>query len=222
MIDRLLDHFAGENVVVACVYCDFKDQERQTAATMIGALTRQVVNALGMVPTDIGEAFRKAEREVEGRGLQVSESVKLLQAALTPVKRSFICIDALDECQDKHRSHLLTSLHTIFQASPGAQLFITGRPHIQSAAETFLPGGVRVIPVIPDREDIREYLEMELKHDPDSGAMNHVLKADIMKHILEKIPNTYVILIVYQKLGAIADNSGQISARFLEHNGDIG
>ena len=222
MIDRLLDHFVGGDDIVACVYCDFKDQERQTTATMIGALTRQVVNALGMVPTEIEEAFEKAEREVEGRGLQASESVKLLQAALTPAKRTFICIDALDECPDKHRSHLLTALHTIRQESPGVQLFITGRPHIRGVAETFLPGGVQVIPVIPNKEDIREYLEMELKHDPDSGAMNAALKADIMKHIPEKIPSAYVMLIVYQKLGAIADNSGQISSRFLEHNGDIG
>ena len=194
MIDRLLDHFVGENIIVSCVYCDFQDQERQTAATMIGALTRQIVNALGMVPTAIDEAFERAEREVGGRGLQISESVKLLRAALTPVKRTFICIDALDECPEKHLPHLLTSLNTVSQASPGVQLFITGRPHIRSATETFLPGGVQVIPFSLNRDDIREYLEMELRHDLDSGAMNPALKADILKRIPEKIPDAYVMV----------------------------
>jgi len=193
VIDRLLEHFRGESVAVACFYCDFQDQERQTAATMIGALTRQVVNALGMVPTEINEAFERAESEVGGRGLQLSESVQLLRAALTPVKRAFICIDALDECPDKHRSHLLTALHTICQASPGAQLFITGRPHICGAAETFLLRGVQIITILPSKGDIKEYLEMELKHDSDSGAMNTALKADIMRHIPEKIPDAYVM-----------------------------
>ena len=194
MIDRLLDHFVGENVIVACVYCDFHDQERQTAATMIGALTRQIVKARGMVPNKIDEAFERAEREVGGGRLQVSESVKLLRAALTPVKRTFICIDALDECPDKHRSHLLTALHTICQASPGVQLFITGRPHIRDAVETLLPGCVQGISVCTNGEDIREYLEMELKHDPVPSEMNHTLKADIMKRIPEKIPNRYVMV----------------------------
>ena len=193
MIDRLLDHFRGENVIVVCVYCDFQDQERQTAAAMIGAITRQVVNALGTVPTEIDEAFERAGREVGGRGLQVSESVKLLRATLTSVKRTFICIDALDECPEKHLPHLLTSLNTVSQTSPGVQLFITGRPHIRGAAETFLPGGVQAVPISPNRDDIREYLEMELKHDLDSAAMNPALRDDILKRIPEKIPDAYVM-----------------------------
>ena len=65
---------------------------------MIGALTKQLVNALKFVPTEIEEAFERAEREVGGRGLRLSETVKLLRAALAPVSRAFICIDALDEC----------------------------------------------------------------------------------------------------------------------------
>jgi len=193
VIDRLLDHFGGEGVTVACVYCDFQDQERQTAANMIGALTKQVVNALEMVPTEIEEAFKRAEREVGGRGLKVSETVKLLRGALASVKRTFICIDALDEFPEKHLSQLLTSLHTISQASPGVRLFITGRPHIRGAVEKYLPGSAQVIPFSPNSEDIREYLEMKLKHDLDSEEMNPALKADIMKRIPERVPDAYVM-----------------------------
>ena len=179
----------GENVTVVCVYCDFQDQERQTAANIIGALTKQLVNALEMVPTEIEEAFKRAEREVGGRGLQVSETVRLLRGALASVERTFICIDALDECPEKHLSELLTSLHTVSQVSPGVRLFITGRPHIRSAVEKYLPECVQVIPFSPNSEDIREYLEMKLKHDLDSEEMSPALKADIMKRIPERIPD---------------------------------
>ena len=193
MVDRLLENFVGENVTVACFYCDFQDQERQTPANTIGALIRQIMNALKAVPTEIEEAFERAECEVEGRGLRVPEVVKLLQAALAPVKRTFICIDALDECPDKHLSQLLSSLHTISQVSPGVQLFITGRPHVRSTAEKYLPGIVQVISISPNSKDIREYLEMELENDLDSEAMNPALKDDIMRRIPEKIPDTYVM-----------------------------
>ena len=194
MIDRLLDHSGGDNVTVACVYCDFQDQERQTATNMIGALTKQLVNALNVVPTEIEEAYKRAGREVGGRGLQGSETVKLLQEALAPLERTFICIDALDEFPDKHLSELLTSLHTVSQASPGVRLFITGRPHIRSAVEKYLPGCVQVIPFSPNSQDIMEYLEMKLKDDLDSEEMNPALKADIIKRIPEMIPDVYVMV----------------------------
>jgi len=180
-------------VGVACVYCDFQDHERQTVANIIGALTKQVVNTLSMVPTEIEEAFKRAEHEVGGRGLQVAETVKLLGRALAPLQRTFICIDALDECSDKCLPQLLTSLHTVCQTSPGVRLFITGRPRIRSAVEKYLPGSVQVTPFSPNGGDIREYLEMMLKHDLDSEAMSPALKADIMKRIPEQIPDAYVI-----------------------------
>ena len=166
---------------------------------MIGALTRQIVNALKAVPTEIEEAFERAEHEVEGRGLRVSEVVKLLQAALALVERTFICIDALDEYSDKHLSQLLSSLHTVSQVSSGVQLLITGRPHMRSAVGKYLPGSVQVIPINPNSEDIREYLEMELEHDSDSEAMSPALKADIMKRIPEIIPDGYVMAISISK-----------------------
>jgi len=193
VIDSLVDHFSEEDVPDACVYCDFRDHERQTAANMIGALTKQVVNTLSTVPTEIGEAFERAEREVGGRGLQVSETVRLLRAALAPVKRAFICIDALDEFSDKRLPQLLASLHTVSQTSPGIRLFITGRPHVRSAVEKYLPGSAQVIPFSPNSDDIREYLEMRLEHDLDSEEMSPALKADIMRCIPEKIPDVYVI-----------------------------
>ena len=192
MIDRLLEHFGGENVAVACIYCDFQDHERQTATNMIGALTKQVVNALSMVPTEIKEAFKRAEGEVGGRGLQVVETAKLLAIALAHVKWTFICIDALDECSDKYLPQLLTSLHTVYQTSPGARLFITGRPHIRSVVEKYLPGSAQIIPFSPNSEDIREYLAMRLKHDLESEEMSPALKGDIMKRIPEAIPDVYV------------------------------
>jgi len=162
---------------------------------MIGALTKQLVNALKIVPPEIEEAFERAEREVGGRGLQVSEAIKLLQAALAPVKRTFICIDALDECPDKHLSQLLTSLHTVSQTSPDIRLFITGRPHIRSVVERYLPAGVQVITISPSSEDIKEYLEIELGRDLDSEAMSPALRADILKRIPERIPDAYAMAI---------------------------
>jgi len=193
VIDRLLEDFEGEDAAVACIYCDFYDHETQTSANMVGALTKQLVNSLSIVPAEIQEAFGRAEHKVGGRGLRLAEAVKLLGSVLAPVKRTFICIDAIDECSDKHLPQLLDSLHTVSQMFQGIRFFITGRPHIRSAVEKYLPGSIQVIPFSPSGEDIREYLEMRLKHDLDSEEMNPALKADIMERISERIPDVYVM-----------------------------
>ena len=189
----MVDYFAEENIAVLCLYFDFRGQEERAAANIIGTLTKQLVNALKVVPTGIEEAFERAECEVGGRGLQVSEAVKLLQAALPLIKRTFICIDALDECLDKHIFKLLTSLHAASQASPNIRLYITRRPHIRSAVEKYLPAGAQVISIDSSNADIRVYLEMELGHDLDSETMSPTLRVDIMKRIPEKISDAYVM-----------------------------
>jgi len=55
--------------------------------------------------------------------------------------------------------------------------------------EKYLPLGAHVIQISPNSEDIREYLEMGLKRDWDSETMSPTLRANIMKRILEKIPD---------------------------------
>ncbi|RPA93371.1 hypothetical protein L873DRAFT_1605659, partial [Choiromyces venosus 120613-1] len=46
VIDTLCDQFDGDNVGVACVYCDFHDHKGQSATTVLGALLKQVVAGL--------------------------------------------------------------------------------------------------------------------------------------------------------------------------------
>jgi len=160
---------------------------------MVGALTKQLVNALSIFLAEIEEEFRRAEREVGGRGLQLREALKLLERAIAPGKRTFIFLDALDECSDKHLSQLLTSLHTVFQTLPGIRIFITRRPHVLSTVEKYLPGSIKVVRFSLSNEDIGEYLERKLKDDLDSEEMNPALKVDIMERIPEKIPDQYVM-----------------------------
>ena len=63
----MLEHSEREDAAVACVYCDFYDHEEQTAANVIGALTKQLVNAQSIVPTEFEEAFRSSVPNGPGR-----------------------------------------------------------------------------------------------------------------------------------------------------------
>jgi len=195
IIDTLCDQSVGQKAAVACFYCDFQDQKTQTPENILGALIKQLIPGSGAIPGEIDSAFRKAKDQVGGRGLRVPELLPLLQVALAPLEKAFICIDALDECLGKHLPELLRSLYAISQWSPKIRLFITGRPHIHREIEKHFPGGAQFVEIKPTPEDIMKYLQMMLDNDPEPEAMNADLKAEIVKRVSETISDVYVIAI---------------------------
>jgi len=198
VIDTLCDQIKGNNIAVASLYCDFLGSKEQTTRNMIGALVQQLVRALETVPAEINGAFKKAKRE--SRGLRVSDVIRLLRATIALLDRTFICIDALDECPDEILPEVLSSLHAISQESPSVRLFITGRPHVRSVLEKYFPNSVQAIVISPNSGDIREYIAKALQEDLNSRAMDYALEAEIMERIQEQISGTYVIVISISKV----------------------
>jgi len=122
-----------------CFYFDFAARHEQSPVNMLGSLLRQLVSGQREIPDVIVEEFRK-ERSIGGRGLQVSGISKVFQA-IAATRRTFIFVDALDECLPEHRMVVLKSLGQMLQGSPDTRLFMTGRPHVRSEVERELGGG---------------------------------------------------------------------------------
>ena len=192
MIDTLCDIFDGDNVAVACVYCDFHAHREQSATRVLAALLKQLVAGVEPIPEAIKEAFNRAKTKVDGRALRLPEIQAMIIKSVSSLRRRFICIDALDEFPPKHRPELWDSLQNIIQECPNIRLFITGRPHIREEVRKFFPGCPDQPPVRPTQEDIREYLVMRLKNDSELDAMDAELEADILKIITNKISGAYV------------------------------
>ena len=186
VIDRLCDQAEGQNVAVACFYFDFAAEKEQSARSMLGALLKQVVGGLEEVPGEIVETYENQKGLIGRRAPQLSDIVKMLQT-ITSSKRTFICIDALDECAAEHRVKVLNSLNQILQESPGTRIFMTGRPHIQDEIGKRLSGRVKTVRITPRRGDIIRYLRRKLDEDTVPDAMDSSLEADILKRIPEDI-----------------------------------
>ena len=184
VIDTLCDQTEEENLTVACLYCDYLAQEEQTTTNIMGAILKQLVGR-GDIPEDIRVAFLKAKQEVGGRRPLLADLVRMLRIAIAPLAKVFICIDALDECPPKNLPLLLESLRDSIRGSTGARIFLTGRPHVREAIQKYFTKAVAV-PISPNPDDVRNYLEMRLDRDPEPEAMNVGLRADIVKTILEK------------------------------------
>ena len=182
MIDSLCDQARGEDITVAGFYYDFLAQQEQTTTNVMGSILKQLVGR--GIPKHIREEFQEGKRGIN-RGLRHVDLMAMLGIAITSLHQVFICIDALDECLPKHLPELLKSLRDIVRESPTTRIFLTGRPHVREDILRYLAGAV-VIPISPNKDDIRNYLEMKLDGDTDPEAMSDDLRADIVRVILEK------------------------------------
>ena len=190
MIDSLCDQPGEENIAVAAFYCDYLSQQEQTTNNIVGAILKQLVGR-GVIAEDIREAFQKAKKEVGGRGPRLADLMGMLRTTIASLPRVFICIDALDECLPKCLPELLKSLRDIVRESPSMRIFLTGRPYVREDIQRYLTGVV-VIPISPNTDDIRNYLEMRLEGDAEPEAMSDDLRADIVRVTLEKISDMCV------------------------------
>ena len=186
MIDSLCDRARNEDIAVVGLYCDFLSQQEQTVANIMGAVLKQLVVGRGGIPDYLREEFEKGQKEFGGRGLRLAELIGFLKIAIASLPQVFICLDAMDECLPKHLPELLSSLRDIVRESPGTRIFLTGRPHVREDIQRYF-SRVVVIPINPNRDDIRNYVEMRLDRDPEPEAMSNDLRADIVKVILKKI-----------------------------------
>ena len=61
MIDTLCDTFDGDNVAVACVYCDFHAREQQSATGVLAVLLKQLIAGVEPILEEIKVAFDPEE-----------------------------------------------------------------------------------------------------------------------------------------------------------------
>ena len=199
VIDSLCDQAGGQNVTVACLYFDFAAQKEQSPANMLGALLKQLVAGLGELPEEMMQAYENQKNSIGGRRPRHTDIMKMLRATAS-TKRTFICIDALDECVPEHRIELLDSLNKILRESPGTRIFVTGRPHIRPEIARRLAGRVTSLSISTKKGDIIRYLRFRLEHDPTPDAMNGSLEAEILKKIPEDVSGMYVDIPTLGKL----------------------
>ena len=161
VIDRLCDQVRGPEMAVACFYFDFGAQKEQSPASMLGAVLKQVMSGLGEVPEEIARAYENQKRSIGGRGLLLTDVVKMLENTASKM-RIFICIDALDECMAEYRVKILDSLNQVLRGSPGTRMLVTGRSHIEAEVGKRLSGRGTAIRITPQRHDIISYLHRKL------------------------------------------------------------
>ena len=216
MIDNLCDESGEEDIAIAMFYYDFRDQNEQTATNIIGAILKQLVFRREVLEY-VQKVFKKAQKEVGGRGLRLPDMMQMLKRVVATLSQVFICIDALDECLPQHLLELLMSLKVILPESRRTRIFFTGRPQVRAEITRHFNGSVTVS-ISPKIHDIERYLEKKLEMDTEDYAMSDGLRADILRTILGKISETCVGAYTSPSHDRILTNHGlKIPPCFTEH-----
>ena len=175
-----------QGIAVACFYFDFAAQKEQSAASMLGALLKQVVSGMDPIPEEIVDMFQKQKKIIGGRKLRLPEIVRLM-GNLSSSQRTFICLDALDECAAADRAKILISLRDIIKMSPTTRVFMTGRSHVRGEVERHLPGGAAVVSISPRKDDMIRYIRRKLAEDSTPDEMDEILESEIVRKIPETV-----------------------------------
>ena len=199
VIDQLCDEAVEGDPTVLCFYFDFAARNEQSPVNVLGSLLRQLVSGEEEIPETIAKEFRKEKFSIGGRGLQISGILKMFQT-IAATRRTFICVDALDECVPEYRMVVLESLDQVLKGSPNTRLFMTGRSHVRGEVERELGGATTFILIRATEDGVLRFLREKLTKDTIPNMMSSTLEGDIMKSIPAISSETYVGMTVGEML----------------------
>ncbi|KKZ63280.1 hypothetical protein EMCG_00263 [[Emmonsia] crescens] len=180
VIDQISTHKQRgslNNIGLAFVYCDCQDQSEQSVVNLAGGLLKQWLISLPNLPEEVKNIY--IGKYIKGRlSLELSDAVHMLKLACSYFDRSYICIDALDECND------LAGLMELLVRLPSVQICVMSRRHLKEAVQHHINNPLSIT-VVAKQDDIHLYVKSKINEDrvKDSDLMDERLEKEISNKI---------------------------------------
>ena len=189
VVNHLKTAFPDDKTGRAFLYCIYKRQDNQKVDDFLAALLGQLAARQSMVPESICKWYGE-HRKGEKSRLSQNEIREALSSITKTYSRTFIIIDALDECKTNHiRNELLSEIYKLQEVSD-TRLMVTFRPNIALNP----PSNVRKLEIRAYEEDVGEYLSGRMSELPSVVQDNNELQCTIKTRILSLVDGMYVRL----------------------------
>jgi hypothetical protein len=154
-IDDLTIRFRNKaDIGIAYLYCNFRRQDEQKTSSLLASLLKQLSQERVSLPDSVKALYEK--HRIKRTRPSFDEISKTLQSVIAMFSRTFIVIDALDECQtaDGCRTRFLSEIF-LAQAKLSVNVFATSRflPQVTERFEGSISLEIRA-----SEEDVRRYL----------------------------------------------------------------
>ncbi|KAH0528099.1 hypothetical protein TsFJ059_003003 [Trichoderma semiorbis] len=157
VVNHLLTHFQGHpKIGFAYIYCNFRQQNEQTAIRLLTNLLKQLSQGQLHLPKTVKDLFDKHKETRTQPSL--GEVTAALQAITESYSRSFIVVDALDECQELGQLGFLDGVFNL-QTKTGVNILATSR-FSESIKKQF--GGCPTVEISATDGDILTYLNGQI------------------------------------------------------------
>ena len=189
VVNHLKTSFLDDRTGRAFLFCNYKRQDNQEVDNLLASLLGQLVAWQSTVPESIRESHDEHRRGKKPR-LSQDEIHEALCGITKNYSRTFIIIDALDECKTDHiRNELLSEIYKLQERSD-IRLMVTFRPNIVPKH----PDIVTKLEIRAHKEDIEEYLDGRMSELRSVVQNNNKLQCKIKSHILTLVNDMYVRL----------------------------
>jgi hypothetical protein len=161
------------------IYCDYRDKGKQDLCSIIGELAKQLFLQSRTPPDDIWRLFDKRT------SINTENAQKIFTVLLRAFDSTFICIDALDECEPQSRGALLRFLGTFDDIS--LRVFCTSRTSVETeTTELLRPLGTTTMQISAHEEDLRRHIEAQIAQNRHKKAMDEQIQEEITEILLSR------------------------------------
>lgn len=181
MVDRLRDTFLEQNVAIAHLYFNYRDQKHQSTENMTASLLKQLAMAKAALPQSVVELYQRLKSQQ--RKPQQQDLEQTILTTCRNFDRVFIIIDALDECdENNHRKPFLEFLNKL-RYNSSSNIFVTSRPYPDDVKKVF--EGSSKIMIKADDSDLRKYISREIQCSEAADDIDDNFKKEIVEKVVQ-------------------------------------
>ena len=188
VVDHLLGQYQSQPAVgMAYIYCNFRRQDEQRLDYLLASLLKQLSRKQPSVPNATKQLY---ERHNSKRTRpSTDELTGALRSVIGSSSRTFIIIDALDECQMSERTRFLENCFALRDRC-NINLFMTSRflPDITARFDNASTLEIRAAP-----EDVNKYLAGQMYQLPQCVGRDAGIQEEIKRAIVEAVDGMYEV-----------------------------
>jgi hypothetical protein len=177
-------------ISLAYVYFNYEDREKnQSATNMLGSPLRQLLQRKGAAPDNLMALYNNYSRGKER--LKLTDIVTLLQSECLSGPKTYIVVDALDECS-AYNNTSNTFVDELSKLPPTIHLLLTSRPNVNVVHKINYAIWMEIQ---ASNNDIAKYVEQRVE---DNDRLRSYVKGDaefkatIVSRIVQSAKGLYV------------------------------
>jgi hypothetical protein len=190
-VDHLQTFFEGQDVAVACVFCNYKEQSTQTVSELLASVLKQIVQDQSVASDNMKTFYKK----FRSRRPKLAELANALQSEIGTFTKVFFVVDALDECLETVQGDLIAKLGSLAST---VYLMVTSRP-LDLIQQRF-PGASH-LDVNADNGDVRKYIEGRILRERLLARLvetDRSLQDTIVDKVVVKVSGMYVVFLSFE------------------------